>query len=260
MDRRLPGAAKRRGRPSKFGRPSRIVTLTLPEDAVDRLRRIHRDLGWAIMKLLDQESPRAAKRNPEAQPDVELVTVAERRSLIVVNREVIRSLPGVNIIPLSGTRAFLALDINRGMSDLELAVTDRLAEPALEPRERQALVKLRRQLTVWRRDHELQFHTRAIFVVERVVKSPSDGDSDEAGARAIAARRASAKVWAQLGTLGVLPATRAVVTAGYPERSPRVDDPVTSALLAELSTIKSDCVELHDADLDGPGRSVGLSL
>jgi hypothetical protein len=192
MDRRSPGAAKRPGRPSKFGRPSRIVALTLPEDAIDRLRRVHRDVGWAIMKLLDQNSPPGSTRHQAVQPDVELVTIADRRSLIVVNREVVRDLPGVNIIPLGGTRAFLALDIDRGMSDLELAVIDKLANPAIERRERQALVKLRTQLTSWRRDGELHFQTRAIVIVERVVKRTSD--RREARAREISARRASAKV------------------------------------------------------------------
>jgi hypothetical protein len=80
MERRSSTAAKRRGRPSKFGRPSRVVALTLPEDVIDRLRRVHRDLGWAIVKLLDQE-PNSASAHADAQPDVELVTVAERRSL-----------------------------------------------------------------------------------------------------------------------------------------------------------------------------------
>jgi hypothetical protein len=195
MDRQSPAASKRRGRPSKFGRPSRVVALTLPEDAIDRLRRVHRDLGWAIVRLLDQEPQAPSTRRQDVQPDVELVTVAERRSLIVVNREVIRNLPGVNIIPLSGSRAFLALDIDRGMSDLELAVTDRLVDPAVSRRERQALVHLRVQLATWRRDHELQFHTRAIIVVERRVKKPSDQGAN--ASRAVAAKRASVKTWAQ---------------------------------------------------------------
>jgi len=190
MDHRLQ-SARRRGRPSKFGRPSQVVALTLPEDTIDRLRRVHRDLGWAIVKLLDKHP--TPPRRDDAQPDVELVTVADRRSLIVVNREVIRTLPGVNIIPLGGNRAFLALDIDRGMSDLELAVSDRLGDPAVERRERRALVSLRRQLTTWRRDHGLQSHTRAIVVVERLVKKSSDRGGSAVASKA-AARRTSPRV------------------------------------------------------------------
>jgi len=199
MDPESQATTRRRGRPSKFGRPSRVVALTLPEDAIDRLRRVHRDLGWAILKLLDEETHPSSKPREESQPDVELVAIADRRSLIVVNREVIKTLPGVNIIPLSGNRAFLALDIDRGMSDLELAVSDRLGDPTIERRERRALIALRARLTTWRRDHGLQVRTRAIIVVEHPAKRPSGRDRRTA-ARDAAARRASAKAWTPVGT------------------------------------------------------------
>jgi hypothetical protein len=140
---------RRPGRPAKFGRPSRVVAFTLPEDAIDRLRQVHRDVGWAIVKLLDtQAAPRSAPK--DLPHDVELVTVADRCAMIVVNQEVIRNLPGVNIIPLGGNRAFLALDIDRGLSDLELAASDRLADGAIGRRERQALATLQAQLRTWR--------------------------------------------------------------------------------------------------------------
>jgi hypothetical protein len=185
--------ARKPGRPPKFGRPSRVVAITLPEDVIDRLHRIHRDLGWAVVKLVD--SPLGGhRRHEDREPDVELVTVADRRSLIVVNREVISNLPGVNIIPLSGNRAFLALDIDRGMSDLELAVSDRLAGPAVSRPERRALVKLQAQLRAWRHDDALRFHTRAVIVVERLVKKQSKPERT-ATARQSAARRRSPQPW-----------------------------------------------------------------
>ncbi len=168
-------AHRPRGRPSKFGRPGRVVALTLPEDTIRGLRRVDPDIGWAIVKLLEGEpgAPRAPRELPP--PDVELVTVGVRRSLVVVNMAVFKSLPGVHIIPLTGTRAFLALDLGRGMSDLELAVIDRLSDRTVNARERRALVELRTQLTAWRRDHGLQFHPRAIIVVERLPRSAGDG-------------------------------------------------------------------------------------
>ena len=177
MNQRSEPTARPRGRPSKFGRPSRVVAVTLPHDAIDRLRRVHRDLGWAIMALLDKDAPHPAPRHGlrRAEPDVELVTVADRRALIVVNREHIRHLPGVNLIPLRGNRAFVALDIDRGMSDLELAVTDRLDEPTVDANEARVLEDLRSQLTAWRRDHDLKFHRRAIIVVERRPKANGNG-------------------------------------------------------------------------------------
>ncbi len=158
----------KRGRPPKFGRPSQVVALTLPEEVIRGLRRIDADLAWAVVTLFEKESPRAAASRVAPRPDAELVTVADRRSLIVVNREVFRSLPGISIIPLGGTQAFLALEPGRGPADLELAVVDRLDDPAIESRERAALVWLRAQLRKWRHDRSLRFHTRAIIVVERV--------------------------------------------------------------------------------------------
>lgn len=155
----------RRGRPPKFGRPSQVVALTLPDEVVRGLRKVHPDLAWAVVTLFEK---RPATPIDEAQPDAELVAIADRRSLIVVNREVFKSLPGINIIPLTGNRAVLALEPGRGMSDLELAVLDRQEDPLVDRRERQALGRLRLQLRAWRRDRVLRFHSRAIIVVERV--------------------------------------------------------------------------------------------
>jgi hypothetical protein len=178
---RSADTVRRRGRPAKFGRPGRVVALTLPEDAIRELHRVHHDIGWAIVKLLEAAHPVAVAATREEQPDVELVEVGERRALIVINLEVFRLLPGVNIMPFGGNRAFLALDTGRGMSDLELAVIDRLGDPAIESRERRALMTLRTQLTTWRRDRNVQFHTRAIIVIERLNHQPPAEHGNRAG-------------------------------------------------------------------------------
>jgi hypothetical protein len=159
----------RRGRPSKFGRPSQVVALTLPDDVVRGLRKVHPDVGWAIVTLLEK-SPAGAATRPEEQADAELVTIADRRSLIVVNRETFKSLPGVSVVPLHGNRAFLALEAGSGMSGLELAVIDRLDAPSVDRGERKALQALRAQLRAWRHDRTLRFHTRSIIVVERLAR------------------------------------------------------------------------------------------
>jgi hypothetical protein len=188
VERRIENA-RRRGRPSKFGRPGRVVALTLPEDAIKELHRVHHDIGWAIVKLLEGTKPVVATARDE-QPDVELVEVGERRALIVINLEAFRTLPGVNIIPFSGNRAFLALDAGRGMSDLELAVIDRLGDPALESRELRALMTLRAQLTSWRHDQAVQFHTRSIIVLERLkLPGQAPGHGVTAAARRPASKR-----------------------------------------------------------------------
>jgi hypothetical protein len=141
------------------------VALTLPDEVVESLRKIHPDLGWAIVTLVER-NPLRAVGTPEPQPNVELVTVGERQALIVVKRAVFTRLPGIDIVPLSGDRAFLALEPGRGMADLELAVIDRLEDDTVERRERVALKELRAQLRRWRLDARLRFLTRAIIVVQ----------------------------------------------------------------------------------------------
>jgi hypothetical protein len=155
----------KRGRPPKFGRPSEVVALTLPEEVVRGLRTQHPDLAWAIVTMFEKRRPAAAGEPPR---DVELVTIAGRRSLIVVNRAAFKSLPGVQIVPLGAGRAFLALDAGRGMGDLEVAVIDRMESASIGQRERKALAALRAALRTWRHDRALRFRTRTIIMVERV--------------------------------------------------------------------------------------------
>ncbi len=168
----MPDSVRRkRGRPSKFGRPSEVVALTLPQEVVRGLRRIHTDLAWAIVMLFEKNPRRTAPPTDQAA-DAELVAIGDRRSLIVVNGAVLRMLPGIDIIPLAGNRAFLALEPGQGMADLELAVIDRLGDRNLDARERKALRGLRAQLRTWRQDPVLRFATQAIIVVERAASRP----------------------------------------------------------------------------------------
>lgn len=160
------GAPAKRGRPPKFGRPGRVVAITLPEEVVRGLKRVNADLGWAIVRLFQQRSQRSLPRRRQGG-DSELVHVSNGRSLIVVNRNVFKGLRGINMIPLHGDRAFLALDREAGVVDLELAVVDRLAKPSVGVRERTALIRLRAQLRQWRRDPALRCQIRSIIVVER---------------------------------------------------------------------------------------------
>lgn len=161
----------KRGRPPKFDRPSQFVALTLPDEVVRGLRKINSDLGWAIVTLFERRSP-SKGADPERIDDVELVEIADRRLLIVVNRAVVKSLPGVSIVPLDTDRAFLALAPDQGMPDLELAVIDRIHDRSCGARERDTLTSLATRLRTWRRDSKLLFHSRAIIVVERA-KSPA---------------------------------------------------------------------------------------
>jgi hypothetical protein len=160
--------APRRGRPPKFGKPGHVVSLTLPDDTVQALNQLDPDTGWAIVKLLDRE---ARRRRPIEHPaDVGLAHISTRRSLIVVSRATVRSLPGVSLIPFNDTQAFLVMEFGRGLSDLELAVIDRLSDAGIDRRERTALEALRSQLSTWRHDRQLTFHSRSIILVEHAAE------------------------------------------------------------------------------------------
>lgn len=156
---------KPRGRPPKFGRPSRLVAMTLPEDVLSWLKSIDPDPARAVVGLYERGSAgeRPAPREPHL---VEIVLLAGRRGLIAVDRQVFGGLPGVDLLPLDGGRAFLALAPDADLTDLELTVADRLDEAEAGP-ERQALSALRERLREWRRDPTWRFRPRAIIVAER---------------------------------------------------------------------------------------------
>jgi hypothetical protein len=164
-----------RGRPPKYGSPSKIIAVTLPEDVVQDLEQLHDDLGWAIVRLVEQRRKESRPKKPVTTgrkatraarvAAAELVGVGTGMSLIVVNSAAVRSIPGVQMIPLSESEAFLALEPGKGMSDLELAVHDRLEHVRATSRERAALERLLTQLRRWRRDSHRAFHSRAIVLV-----------------------------------------------------------------------------------------------
>lgn len=159
----LSSTAPRRGRPHKFGRPAQLVTLTLPEDVVSWLSTVDPDLAWAIVKL-HERTIKARRARPSQVAD--LVQLPGQRALILVQPEPFKNLNGVSIIPLADGRGFLALEEGRGVSDLELAVIDRLDADSLATVEREGLTHLRTLLRQWRQEG-VRFESRSIIVAER---------------------------------------------------------------------------------------------
>jgi hypothetical protein len=163
------GAQTRRGRPLKFGRPSQVVALTLPDDVLRALRAVHEDLAWAIVQLVDRElgdSKRRERMAPRAVPIAELVHLGRRRALIVVQPRVFAKLRGVSTIPLADGRAFLAFDGAGGVATLELSILDRIEVLPAGSAERRQLLEVRNLVRIWRRNRALDFRTPHIIVVE----------------------------------------------------------------------------------------------
>jgi hypothetical protein len=158
----------RRGRPQKYGRPSQVVALTLPRTTVQRLNQVHADLGWAIVSLVDTQRKGGPEETP---PDVALVEVGNGQFLIVVHAAAFRVVPGVQLVPLSKTQAFLALDPGRTMADLEVLVRDRLEQLKRPSRQQRALAALGRELRKWRRDPTMEPESRAIIILNKRSRS-----------------------------------------------------------------------------------------
>ena len=158
----IAAKGSRRGRPLKFGRHAQLITLTLPDDVIQWLQGIDRDLGWAVVKLFER-SAKASNREPKL---ADLVQLPGQRALILVRPVFFQKVKGVSVIPLADGRGFLALDSGKGAADLELAVIDRLEAPAIEAQERAALQQFRQLLKKWRQDG-IEFESRSIIVARR---------------------------------------------------------------------------------------------
>lgn len=166
--RRTKPPQSRPGRPPKFGRPARLVALTLPFDTIAVLKQINPDIARAIVTLTEKESSPIGEADAR-QDMLELVQLTNREALIIVNRQLVSSIVGVSLLPLDDQRAFLALNPGQGFADLEVAVQDSLDENEMEPDGRHALEEMKRRLREWRRDPARRFESRTIIVGVRLL-------------------------------------------------------------------------------------------
>ena len=153
--------AQRRGRPSKFGRAARAVTVTLPEDVIDRLSAVNLDISRAIVQLAETRTPRRVLPAP-----VEVSEYGHGALIVVSPVAALKRLPGVELIPLSDGRALIALAKEAGLGDLELALRDALDDGATSASDKAALTGI---VTILRRARKApgdSLHTRTIIVVE----------------------------------------------------------------------------------------------
>src|SRR5262245_59016520 len=81
----------RRGRPRKYNRPSRPVTVTLPEDVLDRLSSVDADLGHAIVTIAERHT---SKLPPRASRPAEIANYGRHAVILVKPARALRRLPG----------------------------------------------------------------------------------------------------------------------------------------------------------------------
>ena len=156
---RLPETAPRPGRPPKFGRRARPVSITLPEDLIERLHAEHLDLGRAIVELFEARSP--------SDTPVQLAEFGRGALILVPPAGALKRMAGVELIPLSNGRALIALDHPMSPSDLELTLNDALAGPAISVRDRAIVTNVVSILREARTAANARLRQRTIIIVER---------------------------------------------------------------------------------------------
>lgn len=154
------GVAVRRGRPRKFATASRAVTLTLPEDIIEALGAVDRDLGRAIVRVTQ---PEMAKR---PRPPAELATFG-RRAVIVVNpTPTLAKRVNIGLVPLPDGRALISLDESMTAARLELSIQDALADSQLPPADALIFKAIEEILKNARRSGSVAILHRNIMVLE----------------------------------------------------------------------------------------------
>jgi len=136
----MPILDVRRGRPRKFSRPSRTVTLTLPDDVIERLGAIDPDLGRAVVRIAMSHEPQAAASV------VDVATFGGRAVILVPPARRLAALPGVELVPIADGRMLIALEEPLSEEAFELLVRDALEDGSLKGPDRELFANLARVL------------------------------------------------------------------------------------------------------------------
>jgi hypothetical protein len=150
------------GRPSKYGRKSRAVTVTLPEDVLIALRDVDFDLGRAIVRLAER---RTRPRRRAIRP-AELATYGSHAVIVVNPSNALKRLSGVELVPVGDGRALISLEQPNSIPRLELAVRDALERGDLRSEERETLEAIVDILQQARRSRGVTVAERTIIVLE----------------------------------------------------------------------------------------------
>ncbi|HKY22636.1 MAG TPA: hypothetical protein VJM31_15595 [Vicinamibacterales bacterium] len=171
MKRRISVAVQGRGRPRKYGRPSRAITVTLPEDVLARLSRVDTDLGRAIVGLVER---RAVSRMPAVRP-AEIASYGNHAVIVVTPVKALKRLRGVQLVPIGNGRCLIALEPPHSISQLELDIRDVLARDDMPPTERETLDSVAQILRSARVSRDTRPEERTIIVLEQTRSRRTNG-------------------------------------------------------------------------------------
>ena len=167
----LAGTLRRgRGRPRKFAAPSRAVTLTLPEEIIDTLSRIHNDLSQAVVGL-------ARRRSRPSREAADLLVFGKRAVITIRPTPSLEPRTGVNLVPLPDGRALIAFDTPMSVADIELMLADALEDKTMRPDDRSVYQGLRLILKDARRSKDVSLLRQHIIVLESARGKGADAKS-----------------------------------------------------------------------------------
>ena len=153
------------GRPMKYGRASRAVTLTLPEDVIERLHAIDEDLGRAIVSLAERQAQsRRVGATRLHRPEV--AAYGNHAVIVVHPAKPLRRLPGVQLVPIGNGRALISLAPRYSVQQLELDLRDTIDRADTPSAERDTLTALAEILRDSRRSRRVTLEERTIIVLE----------------------------------------------------------------------------------------------
>ena len=127
----------RGGRPSKFGEPSRPITVTLPERVLNLLAAVDPDRAKAISKLADSK----LGANGEFPRPVAMVKVNDGQAILLVNHSArLANLPWLRLIEVAPGRNLISIRSGTSIETIEVALRDLLEDlPAGKSRDREIL-------------------------------------------------------------------------------------------------------------------------
>jgi len=149
------------GRPRKFGRPSRAVTVTLPEDVLTRLGVLDTDLGRAIVTLVERRGARGRAVKP-----AEIASYGRHAVIIVTPVNALKRIAGVQLVPIGNGRALISLERTHSVPEFELGIGDVLSQGDITETERRTLGAIADILKQTRRSRRVMLEERTIIVFE----------------------------------------------------------------------------------------------
>lgn len=155
------------GRPRKFSRPSRPVTVTLPEDTLTRLATIDDDLARAIVAVVDRHRTSRTRTRPLA----EVASYGSHAVIVVTPIKALKRLTGVELVPIGNGRALISLSHSRSIAQLELDMRDLLDRSDVSTLERRTLEAIADILRSARASRSISLEERMIIVLENKKRS-----------------------------------------------------------------------------------------